>query len=123
MTRGAQRTILGLAALAVAGCTAEIGGPSGLGGGDDGLTGTGSIAGVHWYGGDRGLIGTTFAHGQRGWNVEAVYGVEDTGSRDHALAMARRAQAVDHLGLAGLPTDAGQRTAAPPHSASVRTFA
>jgi hypothetical protein len=61
----------------------------GGGGGQDN-----SLAGVHWYSGDTSMLDAKRPSGARGWNVEAVYGVEDLGSRDHAKRMAQRAK--DH---------------------------
>ncbi|HLF06203.1 MAG TPA: hypothetical protein VI893_03340, partial [Thermoplasmata archaeon] len=53
-----------------------------------------SLAGVHWYSGDSSLLDANRPPGSRGWNIEAIYGVEDLGSRDHAKTMAQRAK--DH---------------------------
>ena len=53
-----------------------------------------SIAGVHWYSGDTNMIDMNVPWGQRGWNIEAIYGVEDYGARDHAHHHAQRAK--DH---------------------------
>ena len=44
-----------------------------------------SLAGVHWYSGDRDMLDGGVPSGERGWNVEAVYGVSDLGARTHAL--------------------------------------
>jgi hypothetical protein len=47
-----------------------------------------SIAGVHWYSGDKDMLDGGIPSGERGWNVEAVYGVSDLGARTHALERA-----------------------------------
>ena len=44
-----------------------------------------SLAGVHWYSGDRDMLDGGVPSGERGWNVEAIYGVSDLGARTHAL--------------------------------------
>lgn len=53
-----------------------------------------SLAGVHWYSDDSGMLGSDVPWGQKGWNVEAIYdsswcdGNRDTpiGNNVHALA-------------------------------------
>jgi len=73
-----------------------------------------STACVHWYSGDQGMLDDSLQPGQRGWNVESVYGVTDFGARDYALAKA--AQAKEH-GLNNLiRIDASSGVAVPMNS-------
>ena len=75
-----------------------------------------SMAGVHWYSGDTNMIDMNVPWGQRGWNVEAIYGVKDLGAKDHAHYKAQKAKddglvniiRIDYQGGKAVPTNSSE---------------
>ena len=75
-----------------------------------------SIVGVHWYSGDKDVLDGGIPLGERGWNVEAVYGVSDLGARTHALDKATIARndgliniiRIDYRGGQAVPLGSGE---------------
>ncbi len=84
-----------------------------------------SLAGVHWYSGDTGMLDMNLPAGTRGWNVEAIYNVLSCdGNPATDPGVRARAQVAKNHGLVNIiRVDYQNLVAVPPNSGQYQTWA